>query len=180
MRKGDFIYTHSETEFWPLDPNMDEITAKDIGHALSLVCRGNGHVKHFYSVAQHSIFCAKEAKLRRLSKRVQLGCLLHDGSEAYLSDITRPVKKQLPTYIEIEEHLQNYIYEKFGLTNISKEELNQIKVIDDAMLKYELDILMNYNHIEAEDILGQFDLSFRNMNDVESEFIDLLHALSLN
>ena len=41
-------------------------------------------MKHFYSVAQHSIACAEEAKARGYSARVQLGCLLHDASEACL------------------------------------------------------------------------------------------------
>ena len=177
MRKGDYIYTYSEKEFWPLDPIIDEISINDIGHALSLLCRGNGHVKHFYSVAQHSIACAKEAKLRNYSRRVQLACLLHDASEAYLSDITRPVKKQLSRYIEIEEILQNKIYEKFNLHNLSPEELMQIKLVDDAMLKYEMKELMNYTEIIAENIIGEYDLCFKNMTDVENEFISLAHNL---
>jgi 5'-deoxynucleotidase YfbR-like HD superfamily hydrolase len=73
-----------------MDPrcaSLDQIDERDIAHALSLVCRANGHFPHFFSVAQHSINCMKEAAARGYSTRVQLGCLLHDGSEAYLSDI---------------------------------------------------------------------------------------------
>jgi 5'-deoxynucleotidase YfbR-like HD superfamily hydrolase len=43
----------------------------------------------------------KEAAARGYSERVQLACLLHDASEAYLSDVTRPVKQELPKYLEV-------------------------------------------------------------------------------
>ena len=71
-----------------------------------MICRGNGHVQHFYSVAQHSLACAKEAKTRRYSKEVILGCLLHDSSEAYLSDVTRPIKRKLTYYLEVVSSVQ--------------------------------------------------------------------------
>ena len=74
--------------FDPLNVDESLLDIKDIAHALSLMCRGNGHVQYFYSVAQHSLACAKEAKIRGYSKEVILGCLLHDGSEVYLSDVT--------------------------------------------------------------------------------------------
>lgn len=178
MRLGDFIYTYTETEFWPLDPKFEEIKTQDIGHALSLICRGNGHVKYFYSVAQHSIYCAKEAKNRGYSLRVQLACLLHDASEAYISDITRPVKKQLNEYIKIEDTLQNSIYSSYGLNDLSKDELLLIKKVDDAMLKYEMKELMNFNEIIAEDLVEKYDLKYRPMSEVEDEFIQLLYTLS--
>lgn len=93
MRNGLHINTFTGIHFYPLDPKITEIKTEDIAHALSLICRANGHCSHFYSVAQHSLNCAEEAKIRDYSTRVQLGCLLHDASEAYISDITRPVKK---------------------------------------------------------------------------------------
>ena len=80
-----------------------DVSLKDIVHALSLLCWGGGHIKYFYSVAQHSINCMKEA--RGWSKRVQLACLLHDASEAYISDIIRPVKIYLFNYLEIENRI---------------------------------------------------------------------------
>ena len=55
----------------------------------------------------------KEAKARDYSEKVQLASLLHDASEAYLSDVTRPVKKELPKYLEIEKPLQDAIWNKY-------------------------------------------------------------------
>lgn len=69
-------------KFDPLEPNTDLIRIEDIAHALAMLCRANGHFKSFYSVGRHCINCAAEAAARGCSVRVQLGCLLHDGSEA--------------------------------------------------------------------------------------------------
>ena len=83
-----YITTVSGIHFYPLNPNPDDIDISDIAHALSLICRANGHFKYFYSVAQHCIACAEEAIERGYSLEVTLGCLLHDASEAYLCDVT--------------------------------------------------------------------------------------------
>lgn len=91
MRIGKCITTYTGIDFYPLDPRIEDFSTRDIAHALSLLCRANGHYRHFYRVGQHSINGAKEARLRNYSQRVQLRCLLHDASEAYISHITRPV-----------------------------------------------------------------------------------------
>lgn len=140
---SDYILTYSKTKFYPLEPIAEDIKIKDIAHALSLMTRANGHFKHFYSVAQHLINCYKEAKIRGYSKRIQLGCLLHDASESYIADLTRPVKKNLSQYFEIEEKLQRMIYEKFGILNLREEELNKIKDIDDSILYHEFIEIMD-------------------------------------
>ena len=178
MRKGNFINTYSKVKFWPLDPRTEEIKTVDIAHALSLLCRGNGHTSHFYSVAQHSINCALEAKNRSLSNRIQLACLLHDASEAYISDITRPVKKLLSEYIEIEEKLQGMIYKAFNLANITPEELMAVKEIDDAMLNQEMEILLGVSRINNLVLSQKYDLSFRNMDEVKTEFLALFNSLT--
>ena len=116
------IKTRSGIMFDPLAPKADQIIITDIAHSLSMLCRANGHFKHFYSVGQHCINCAKEAAARGYSIRLQLACLLHDGSEAYLSDVTRPVKAEIPKYLEIEEPLQDAIWLKFLGTPLTKEE----------------------------------------------------------
>ena len=110
---ADYITTWSGIHFTPLEPKKEEIRAEDIAHALSLMTRANGHFPEFYSVAQHCIHCCEEAGARSYSARVQAACLLHDGSEAYLADITRPVKKHLPGYLSIEEVLQSAKYVEF-------------------------------------------------------------------
>ena len=126
-----FITTYTKKYFDPLNVDESLLDIKDIAHALSLICRGNGHVQYFYSVAQHSLACAKEAKTRGYSKEVILGCLLHDGSEVYLSDVTRPIKKELTYYLEVEDVLQNVIWKHFIQRDLTKEETKLVFEIDD-------------------------------------------------
>lgn len=137
------IKTRSGIMFDPLAPKAEQIRIGDIAHSLSMLCRANGHFKHFYSVGQHCINCAAEAAARGYSRRVQLACLLHDGSEAYLSDVTRPVKAELPGYVQIEEPLQEAVWLKFMGTPLTKEEYDQVFAIDDALLYHEFLQLMD-------------------------------------
>ncbi len=123
-------------------PKKEDIRLSDIAHSLSLVCRANGHIRHFYSVAQHCIACAREAEKRGLSDRVVLGCLLHDASEAYLSDVTRPIKKELTDYLRYEAALQDMIWSAFMGSPPTREEAEEIFAIDDAMLDAEFHLLM--------------------------------------
>lgn len=44
---GEFITTYTGQHFEPTNPNPELIRIEDIAHALSMICRGNGHVKTF-------------------------------------------------------------------------------------------------------------------------------------
>lgn len=146
---------------------------------MSLMTRANGHFKHFYSVAQHSISCCREAKARGYSERVQLGCLLHDASESYISDMTRPVKQHFPEYKVIEKRLQNSIFEKYGLGDLSDSERNQIHEIDDALLYYEFVALMAFRMFDEKPALAaDHDFSQRDFVSVEREFIKIFSHLT--
>ena len=134
--------TYTGNKIDPMNMTASDISIQDIAHALSLTCRGGGHVSYFFSVAQHSINCMNEAKARGWSERLQLACLLHDASEAYISDIIRPVKAHLSNYLEIESSIMNVILERFGLADLSEEENAMWKQIDDDMMNFELKNLM--------------------------------------
>ncbi|HOO79334.1 MAG TPA: phosphohydrolase [Lachnospiraceae bacterium] len=139
---SNYMKTYTGRKVNPLEPKANDICLDDIAHALSLICRGNGQTTHFYSVAMHCINCQKEAKARNYSIRVQLGCLLHDASEAYLSDVIRPVKQHLPKYSEIEEMFFGAVFEHFNLSDFSEEEWDLVKEVDDALLDYDLTELL--------------------------------------
>jgi len=176
---SDFILTYSKIKFFPLEPVKEDIKIEDIAHSLSLMTRANGHCSHFYSVAQHSIHCYQEAKSREYSERVQLGCLLHDASESYISDLTRPVKRNLPQYFAIEEKLQSVIYDRFGLADLSDEEWKQIGNVDDTLLHYEFEELMDFPILEIPpELANQHDFSQRNFISVEKEFISIFTRLT--
>ena len=175
------IITYTGIQMNPLQPKPEQIEIRDIAHALSLICRGGGHVKHFYSVAQHCLACAEEARVRGYSVRVQLGNLLHDGSEAYIADVTRPVKQQMPQYYEIEGPLQAVIWEKF-MTDADgrpmppdEEEKKQIFAIDDQMMSLDLYWLLgDQSVIISSEILSdcsELSRDFVPMEQVEQAFL---------
>ena len=173
-----YMITHMGKHFTPTTPDEAQIHINDISHALSLICRGNGHVVHFYSVAQHSVNCANEAKARGLSARVQLACLLHDASEAYLGDITRPVKPHLPKYMEIEARLQEIIYCKYLGSPLSEEEIAYVQLLDNEMLLCEFTAIMKRVPVDTCPVMSskpRFEL--RAFEDVESEFMAIFEAL---
>ena len=173
------IMTHSHKMFDPLHPDVALIDIQDIAHALSMLCRANGHFKSFYSVCQHSINCAKEAESRGYSRRVQLACLLHDASEAYLSDVTRPVKAELPRYLEIEEPLQDCIWAKFLDQALSPAEYDQVFEIDDAILAHEFINLMGAKIIDPTPvILSQPEFAFTGFEACTNAFLALFQKLT--
>ena len=92
------ITTYTGRHFDITNMNPDAICIEDMAHALSLICRGNGHVKTFYSVGQHCLQCAYEAEARSGSPRLIVAALLHDGTECYMSDVPRPLKAVMPDY----------------------------------------------------------------------------------
>lgn len=138
-----YITTFTGKQINPLDPELSLIDIRDIAHALSLTCRGNGHVKTFFSVGQHCINAAKEAAARGYSGRVILACLLHDAGEAYMSDVPRPLKTLLPEYITAEDHFLDLVYEKFLGSPLTEEEAVLIKGVDNDLLYYDLKFLLN-------------------------------------
>jgi predicted RNase H-like nuclease len=173
-----YITTNSKIHFTPHNPNRDHIDINDIAHALAYICRANGHFNSFYSVAQHSINCSLEAREKGYPKDIQLACLLHDASEAYMSDVTRPVKKLLPQYLDIEERLQRAIYEKFNVSDVCAE---MIKEIDDTLLYHEFIHLLGEKVFDFEpEILSVPDFTQRDFIYVKNQFLNLFVQLTLD
>lgn len=170
------ITTFTGNHFDPTAPDMEAIDIRDIAHALSLTCRGNGHVKTFFSVGQHCINCALEAEARGYSQRVVLGCLLHDAAESYMSDVPRPFKQTLFEYQQAEDKLVDMIYTKYLGTTLNEEEKKLVKIIDDDMLYYDLIELLNVQpEGDAPEI--HINLSFQVVpfEEVEQMYLRLYH-----
>lgn len=118
----------------PFDPKPEEIDIMDITHALSRICRFNGHSMRFLSVAEHSVnVCNK------MPPELKLQGLLHDASEAYLMDIPTPIKKQLHGYYEAEDNLMKMIADKFGFEYPFNDIL---KEADKAQLEFEWECMV--------------------------------------
>ncbi|MGM9550702.1 MAG: phosphohydrolase [Clostridia bacterium] len=154
--------------------DINAIEIEDIAHGLSLTSRASGQFTHFYSVAQHSINCMREAKARGFSDRVCFAALLHDGSEAYLCDIPTPLKSLLNDYKKIEKDFQEKIMKKFNLYPLTKEEERLVKTVDEAMLYYEFKKLHTIPIcFEKTPILCSTPVvEYMDMNKVEKEFLN--------
>lgn len=176
---SEYITTYTGLHFYPTDPDPDLIRIQDIAHALSLICRGNGHVQTFWSVGEHCICCAKEAAVRGFSERMILACLLHDASECYLSDVPAPFKQELPEYQERENRLLSMVYKKFLGSDLSEEEQIQLKEIDRAMLWYDLEKLLKEPQPgEAPQLHIELNYKVRSFSEVEKEYLALFARYS--
>ena len=174
----NYITTYGGTHFVPTEPDKFAIHITDIAHALSLICRGNGHVKTFFSVGQHCIHCALEAKARGYLPRLVLACLLHDAGEAYMSDVPRPFKQHLPQYRQWEDNLLSIVYEKYLGSPLTKEEEALVKEIDNDMLYYDLKELLGETLPgPAPTMHTQFSYDVLPFHEVEEKYLVLFTQL---
>ena len=154
---------------------------EDIAHALSYICRGNGHVKNFFSVGQHCVNCALEAMARGYSKRVCLACLLHDAGEAYMSDVPRPVKMDMPQYKEWENAILCVVYEKYLGSPLTQQEEELVKLVDDDMLYFDLKVLLGEKPEQEEpDMKSIFSQEYVPFIEVEEEYLYIFYRLIKN
>ena len=175
---SDCMCTYTGLQVNPMNIQDEDIRPEDIAPALSLLCRGGGHMKQLYTVGQHCLNCANEAKARGWNTRIIFACLLHDASEAYISDIIRPVKQHLKTYITIEETILRTIYQHYGLGVLSQEEQNQVKKIDNALLNYEMPRLMNLPYSLPEPELASTpDLTLKQPQETEKQYLEAVQKL---
>ena len=178
MRRRDYITTYSGHQFSPMAPDADAIDVRDIAHALARIGRANGHFSEFYSVGQHCLDCAREALARGYGARQAYFCLLHDASEAYMSDITSPVKKHLRQYIAVEDRLLDLIYNKYIPGGILPREQRIVKEIDNTMLYYEfLNLKGEKMAEEAPELHITPCFEFHSFWAVEKQYLDLFEEL---
>lgn len=99
------IITASGIQFDVLHPRMDRVDVYDVARSLSHICRYNGHLPGFYSVAEHSVRVSEHLQTSGEDPLVCLTGLLHDAAEAYIGDMVRPIKK-LPEMKVFEEDIE--------------------------------------------------------------------------
>lgn len=99
-----------------INPDYKLIKLYDVALSLSNLCRFNGHVESFYSVAEHCINVAEAVKAMGHPEEVVRAALMHDAAEAFCSDVTTPFKAYLgKRYKRIEHKLEVAIGKQFGI-----------------------------------------------------------------
>jgi len=154
-----WILTNQGQRFDLLTPTAAMVHPQDIAHSLARLCRFNGHTGKHYSVAQH---CYLAADL--VEPEHQLHALLHDATEAYVGDMTRPIKVEMreyaaalhidDVYATIERRVWLAICERFDL---APELPDQVKEVDMYLLAVERRDLMP-THSDAWDCIQGIEL----------------------
>ena len=114
----NYIETYSGIKFDFLDPTIEQVSIEDIAHSLSMQVRYTGHCSTFYSIAEHCLLVAD------LCPEYELYALLHDASEAYLTDVASPIKPFLQNYKMMECKVMGVIVDKFDLPEFFPEEVH--------------------------------------------------------
>lgn len=130
------IATYTGRIMFPLTPSAEDICIEDIAHSLALQCRFTGHTRYHYSVGQHSW-----AVSYFVPEKWAMWGLLHDATEAYLSDIARPVKSLWPEYKGMEDKIMRAVAERFDLEPIFPMP-DAVAEVDDLLLGNEIKYLM--------------------------------------
>lgn len=112
--RGDWMLTFTGHQFYPMAPRPEDVDLLDIAHSLSMQCRYNGHVDRFYSVAEHCCLMA-DYFINLGSDHLALWALLHDATEAYVGDMVRPLKLNMPEYVAVEDRVMLAVGLRFGL-----------------------------------------------------------------
>lgn len=137
--RGPWISTRSGGMWSLVFPAPEDVKLVDIAAGLSRECRYGGQLRddvELYSVAEHSVLMTEWAMKNDPSLKMQdaLFILMHDASEAYLGDMTSPLKRMLPDFQDIEATAEAAIHDAFRLhpgdVTMSKR---QLKDLDEAI-----------------------------------------------
>lgn len=150
-----------------LDPHPDNVNIYDIGKGLSHKGHFSGQSEKIFTIAQHSVWVAKKMEKDGHHPRKVMAGLLHDGSEAYLGDMIKPIKVMLPEFCAMEDRLQAVIFLKFGL---NMEWMPTIKPYDKAVQAQEYEEF----YVKPDPLFGYWtpEQSFAN-------FMSYYHSLQL-
>lgn len=117
--RGYNATTSTGRAFFPLCPNPNEIHIEDVGLQLSRICRFNGALRpefEIYTVAQHCCLVSDHCP-----PELALEGLLHDAHEAYVGDMTKPIKLNLTllsgwdVWGDLEHRVEHVVRIRFGL-----------------------------------------------------------------
>ena len=183
--RGPWMHTSMCRRFYPGDPRPEDISISDIANGLALTSRyaGQGEVYRYYSVAEHSVLMTEYAATRGWPTKALLCVLLHDAAEAYLGDLTSPVKQVIGAgYKLVEERVQNAILDKYGLRLTEEVYRAHIKGLDIGIVPVERLYLMRYWQPWPNEIQPLDGVSIRGWSPVQAKikFLNIWHILSKN
>ena len=116
--------------------------------------------------------------------RLKIHALLHDAGEAYLSDISSPLKRILnhcsnDIYDKLEQDILDCIYDKIGLSKLTEVDKHAIKLADATALYieshhfFDADMLIGWHYGKLLDPIPDLKIANeqRGMNEVKYQFL---------
>lgn len=140
-----WIPTHMGHSIDLVRPQPANMVLADISFALARIPRFTGHSCRPYSVAEHSLLVAEimEKCLGQTTPGALFAALMHDAHEAYIGDMSAPVKLVLgEAWANLEGRLQRTLRQAFALHTHSHDYAAWIKQADLIALATERAALM--------------------------------------
>jgi 5'-deoxynucleotidase YfbR-like HD superfamily hydrolase len=140
VTRGQYMHSANGRKIYPFDPRPEEINIGVVAHHLATNNRWNGATQHkrfrtriSYSVAEHSVYCARYIREVLQRPDLELEALLHDGPEYITGDLIRPLKHSPqihPIYSQVEDKIEQAFAKRFGLLYPLPKE---VKMADEAV-----------------------------------------------
>lgn len=135
--------TFSGRRLNPLLIMPGDVVIEDLAHALALVNRFGGQSRFPISVAQHSVLVSLLCE----GTPDDLAGLLHDGSEAYLGDMTKWLKMtpEMEPYRTAEARAQDSVFVAF---NIPVRSFPTVEWADRMAVRYEFELAFGRGQVD--------------------------------
>lgn len=173
--RAGVVETYTGGGFDLFDPDPADVRLPDVAAGLAHTCRFGGHCRHYYSVAQHSLYVSRELPAEDV--RLQVFGLFHDAGEAYVGDVPRPLKARLETFERIEDRVRDAVWTALGVDPPTDEEWERVMAADDRLLAYEANrILEDGAWADSSPDLG-YDLGAESVDAVRERFLSRSEAL---
>lgn len=163
---SNFIMTYSSNIFDYNNIQSNTISIIDISASLSKICRFGGHSVEFYPVLSHCLLVSHiaETELKGSGEEevYALYGLLHDASEAYVSDLMSPLKRVVgQEYINVEKEIEERIYHQLVPHHKYWEDIHsQVKVYDALAFFIEQPYLLMMPQAAEDNILAYYNHKF--------------------
>jgi hypothetical protein len=129
----------------PDQTNVVEVRISDMMDGISKICRYNGQINEFYSVAEHSVLVSRFAELAGEDEMTVICALFHDGHEYLSGDLPTPHKAMVRGLREFEEGYESVFREAMGLPGDQDAVWDRVAKYDSEILHRELAVLRRTN-----------------------------------
>lgn len=130
----DGPYIEIQSGLWYL--YKPHFLVSDVAHNTAQINRYTGAANFPYSVAEHQVLVSLLMELEFGGDPYE--GLFHDRGEAYINDLSSPVKGELPDYKRLEKHIELVSAPVFGVPEVKSEECKKADFVALFLEAYQL------------------------------------------